>query len=112
MRSRLIIAMTCLTLWAVHAWAIMPSIEGTVVSLDRGTGTIIIKESGSQDRITIRVSPNRIPGAVGKGTTIKAWGSFTSEGAMSFRASRISTAGSPGSGKDPTGVRSRLLKKK
>jgi len=94
---------------AVSAIA-MDSIMGTVVSLERSSGTIIIQQAGTGKKITIVTSPGQLPGSVGIGTTITAWGNYSKGDALKLHASKITHSPSPGSREDPTGVRSRLHK--
>ena len=107
MRRVLLFTMISLLFLAVSAGA-MDSIMGTVVSLERNSGTIIIQQAGTPKKITIVISPGQLPGFVEIGTTIRAWGNYSKDDPLKLHASKITRAPSPGSREDPTGVRSRL----
>jgi len=109
MRWGLLFAVMGFSLVAVNAGA-ADAISGTVVSLERDTGMIVILQTGTRKRITISISPGRLPGSVKIGTTIQAWGEVAKNDPLKFQASKIEP--SPGSAGDPTGVRSRLQKGK
>jgi hypothetical protein len=90
---------------------------GTVVAIDRDQGRITLKlidtSGGSEGRATsgsivITLAPNKIPGSVSPGDTIRVWGDYASGGGAKFRADAVRKSGSGGGGTDPTGVRSRL----
>ena len=109
MRCGLLFAIMVFSLAAVNAGA-ADAISGTVVSLERDTGMMVILQAGTRKRITISISPGRLPGSVKIGTTIQAWGDVAKNDPLKFQASKIDP--SPGSTGDPTGVRSRLQKGK
>jgi hypothetical protein len=115
--------MRCFLYILIAVWlgAVAPVAEasdvllGVVVSVDRGQGRITLKVidssgPGEGQSLVIAASPEKIPGSLSPGDTIRVWGDYASNGGAAFRADAIRKGGSGDSGTDPTGVRSRLGK--
>lgn len=116
MRCFLYILITLLGVWASVADA-SEVLLGSVVAVDRSQGRItlrVIDASGggagqsSPESVTIITDPEKIPGGLSSGDTVRVWGDYASGGMATFRADSIQKRGAGGSGADPTGVRSRL----
>ncbi len=99
---------------AANARADETLLRGTVISLDRDSGRIIMcagKMSGltadcnATHRIVIIVEDRWIPGGVRPGRMARAWGSFGKK-----RTTFYAKAVRPGCGRDMTGIRGRLRK--
>jgi len=115
MRCILYILIALLGVWASAADA-SEVLLGTVVAVDRNQGRItlrVIDTSGggggesSPESLTIVTDPEKIPGSLSSGDTVRVWGNYAAGGKATFRADTIQKSGA-GSGADPTGVRSRL----
>lgn len=115
MRCFIYILITLLGAWASVADA-SEVLLGTVVAVDRSQGRItlrVIDTSGgggsqsSPESLTIVTDPEKIPGSLSSGDTVRVWGDYASGGRATFRADAIQKSGA-GGGADPTGVRSRL----
>lgn len=107
--------MTLLFVWVSVADA-SDVLLGTVVAVDRSQGRItlrVIDTSGggggqsSPESLTVITDPEKIPGNLSAGDTVRVWGDYASGGRATFRADAIQKSGA-GGGADPTGVRSRL----
>lgn len=112
----LIAACLCLSASAAEASEVL---LGVVVSINRDQGRITLKvidASGSgqgrsaPESLVIAVAPEKIPGSISPGDTIRVWGEYSSGGGATFQADSIRKRGSGNNGTDPTGVRSRLGK--
>ena len=112
MRYGLLLAIAGLFLSVVNA-AAADTISGTVLSMDPETGMIVIRQEGTQRRMTLYVSPKGLARSVRIGDAVRARGEFSKRDGLRFHASQIKTERAPGmGGGDPTGVRSRLHKGK
>ncbi|GBC61361.1 hypothetical protein DENIS_2321 [Desulfonema ishimotonii] len=88
------------------------AIQGTVVSLSREEGKMVVnlpEGSGNFRNITVFFSPNQLPGCIREGEPVRLWGTFSENVPETFDASYIRGRGR-GRGRDATGVRSRLGK--
>lgn len=93
---------------------------GTVVSTEPESGTLVIrpagagktgdKETETAKDITVRVEKNSFPKHLEPGGIIRVWGDFAKDHKLKFDAKRIDTSHFPKHKKDPTGVRSRLIR--
>ncbi len=91
---------------------------GTVASVDRETGEIVLQLDELPDKtaypaqsktITVKISPDHIPECVAIGKTVRVWGEYINGGGPVFQAEHIRGGGfGRGMNADPTGVRSRL----
>lgn len=103
------------------AWA-KDVLLGTVVSIDRGKGEMIVRindssyffnddsdqeEETTPETITVYFSPDRLPEDIRDGKLVRLWGSIEPDVYFKFKATYIRNA-SRGVGHDPTGVRSRI----
>ncbi len=89
-------------------------LRGTVISLDRDSGRIIMctgkmsastADCNATHRVVISVEDRWIPGGVRPGRMARAWGSFGKK-----RTTFYAKAVRPGCGRDMTGIRGRLRK--
>lgn len=83
-------------------------LEGTVASIDRNGGRLVLLQADTQKRVNVAVLPGLLPGFVKIGTRITAWGDYIQRDPDVFQARKITRQRSRGPEKDPTGVRSRL----
>lgn len=105
----------------VSAWA-KNVLLGTVVSIDRGKGEMIVRlndstsffsegsgqeEETAPETITVYFSPDRLPEDIKKGKLVRLWGSIEPNVYLKFKATYIRNV-SRKVGYDPTGVRSRI----
>ena len=103
------------------AWA-KNVLLGTVVSIDREKGEMIVRLNGSPsffsdgsdqeeetvpETITVYFSPDRLPGDIRDGKMVRLWGNIESNIYFKFKATYIRNV-SRRLGHDPTGVRSRI----
>ena len=89
-------------------------LRGTVISVDRDSGRIIMcagkmsastADCNATHRVAIIVEDRWIPGGVRPGRMARAWGSFGKD-----RTTFYAKAVRPGCGRDMTGIRGRLRK--
>lgn len=105
----------------VSAWA-KNVLLGTVVSIDRGKGEMIVRlndpryffsegsrqeEETAPETITVYFLPDRLPENIKKGKLVRLWGSIEPNVYLKFKATYIRNV-SRKVGYDPTGVRSRI----
>ena len=83
-------------------------LRGTVVSVDRKNGRLILRQADAKKDIEIVISPDLLPEFVAAGVKITARGEYTRRAPDVFRATKITRERSREGAKDPTGVRSRL----
>ncbi|OQX20361.1 MAG: hypothetical protein BWK80_35815 [Desulfobacteraceae bacterium IS3] len=91
---------------------------GTVASVDRESGEIVLKLEELPDKttspaeaqkITVKISPDRMPEYIVIGKTLRVWGEYINGGSLIFQAENIrGCCFGRGMNADPTGVRSRL----
>ena len=96
-------------------------IRGTVVSVERGTGSLILLDAATLKHITVLVRSGRLPDNVVDGSEVRVWGRYAKDHPSVFQAQKIvqerprrrqkdpAEMEPGGREKDPTGVRSRLF---
>ncbi len=102
------------------------AILGTVVSLDRENGKMTVRLSGSTDSsdaisgqgdnlvpgvVTVYFVPDQLCENIKEGKLLRLWGNFEADSLNTFKATHIRSGNRRG-GYDPTGVRTRLGKKR
>ncbi len=102
------------------------AILGTIISLDRENGQMTVRLSASSDlsdeisgqgdilvpeMVTVSIAPDQLCENMKEGKLVRLWGNFESESPNLFNATHI-RSGNSRSGYDPTGVRTRLGRKK
>lgn len=102
------------------------AILGTVVSVDRENGEMTVRLSGASDSsdeisdqgddfvpeiVTVSFTPDQLCENIKEGKLIRLWGNFESGSQNTFKATHIRSGNRRG-GYDPTGVRTRLGKKR
>ncbi|MBW1849901.1 MAG: hypothetical protein JRJ15_00415 [Deltaproteobacteria bacterium] len=83
-------------------------LAGTVVSVERKNGKLILRQADMKKDIEVLIHPDLIPGFVESGVKVTAWGDYVQRDPDVFQARKITPEKSRKRGKDPTGVRSRL----
>ncbi|MFH2219760.1 MAG: hypothetical protein ABII68_08875 [Pseudomonadota bacterium] len=83
-------------------------LQGTVVSIDRKGGRLILRQADTQKNVDVVILPDLVPGFLKAGDRITAWGQYIQRDPDVFQARKITRDRSREPGNDPTGVRSRL----
>ncbi len=105
--------LACIPCFAMEALLV------SIVSVDRVNGKMTVQVSGwsgsdnkdgSSEQITVLFSPEQLPASVKTGSTMRLWGNYLHGETREFQAQTI--RGHHEHGNDPTGVRSRLGKRR
>lgn len=83
-------------------------LKGTVASVKRESGRLILRQVETQKDIEVLIRPDLIPASMESGVQVTVWGEYIQRDPDVFQARRITIEQSKERGKDPTGVRSRL----
>jgi hypothetical protein len=115
MRQRLIpvkmVTFAVVICLAVTAWA-DDGINGTIVSVDRKTGKMVLLESTTMRPVQVAISSAQMSSSLRVGSSIRVWGKAAKGNPSIFHATKFQIF-SPGPREsDPTGVRSRLYRKR
>jgi len=94
---------------AVPAMA-MELLTGTVISVDREKGRLLLQHAKTKNLVTVVIRPNRLPRFLEAGSKVKIWGDYNKRDPRTFKAKEIVQDRPGWPRKDPTGVRSRLVK--
>ena len=83
-------------------------LKGTVTSVKRESGRLILRQVETKKDIEVLIRPDLIPASVESGVQVTVWGEYSQRDPDVFQARKITPEQSKERGKDPTGVRSRL----
>jgi hypothetical protein len=85
-------------------------LEGVVVSVRPSGGSFVLLAGSELRSVTVEYRGGKLPATVAPGRRLRVRGSFAKSGV--FQAVGITSAPASDTRKDPTGVRSRLLRRK
>ena len=99
-----------------HPAVAMDIILVTVRSVDSKSGKLVLQiiapTKHHKKKIIVHTNPVQLPKYVAAGKVLRVWGIYTPKGITKFRVLHIRPGHFHGCKKDPTGVRSRIGKRK